>query len=90
MTSVSVKRLKLDEDEFRSDSIDPERCWNDEMKLFYNHSWGVESGRETSGEPVQWTDFPHALEKRRTCHMCGGSGHEAVTCPNSCCLNVRT
>lgn len=43
----------------------------------------------TSGESSQWTSFPHAMVKGRNCHMCGGTGHQADTCPNACCLVVR-
>lgn len=95
MTSNSVKRLKIHEEKFvainepKSNLSDPEMCWNHEMKVFYNNSWGGESDIKTIGESTQWTDFPQAMEKKRKCHMCGGSGHEANACPNACCLTVR-
>lgn len=96
MQGNDVKRQKIDYVESSSYSQDvkreihPEVGWNDEMRAFYNSSWGLNVYNPTNADAVQWTDFPSSPKKKRNCSMCGNTGHEATTCPASCCLKVSS
>lgn len=65
--------------QLRSSLSDYQMHWNREVNVVYNNSRVI--GITTTGEST--------MERKLNCHMCGGSGHQAIACPNAICLTVR-
>uniref|UniRef100_A0A8D8NJN2 Zinc finger CCHC domain-containing protein 7 n=1 Tax=Culex pipiens TaxID=7175 RepID=A0A8D8NJN2_CULPI len=74
----------------RSDD-DPECCWNEEMKKFYNDSWNCEDfnvstvlfnmPRQTKHWPIVHKDkFPDPPKKEIICNNCQQPGHMKYKC----------
>ncbi len=90
MQTPCAKRRRIDsiEHEVHIDEIiQPQMAWNDDMYAFYNDPWSFEMN-DMDDEPVKWSQLSYAPSKVHMCKMCGNSGHEAASCPDSCCLKV--
>lgn len=70
---------------------DPERCWNDEVRKFYNDSWNCEDfnistvlfnmPRSNKYWPIVHKDkYPDPPKKEIICNNCGERGHMRYKC----------
>ncbi|XP_058838609.1 uncharacterized protein LOC131694158 [Topomyia yanbarensis] len=84
--NTPLKKFHRREDE-------PEYCWNNEIRKFYNNSWNCEDfnistvmfnmPRSSKSWPIVHKDkYPDPPRKEITCNNCGERGHMRYRCQN--------